>query len=283
MKILHISDLHFDSENERDNLGNNYNLNKVQDNLCQLGADLAIISGDLTSDGCVHSSSLMRAKEWIDGLGIPYIAIPGNHDLGANLWRSDEYPNLEYYEQAPFEQTNFGKVFKQSSVVSKRVGEVVVIGVVLRENDPDDALKKLENTIKDIKQPIILCGHYPLVPTRNKGILKSFGFEDFIPKTAKSLQRIINKYNQIKIYACGHVHSNTVKQITTSCWQITAGGLGPGPSTYRIYSLSNQSLQYQTLLGAGPLDFWGHSDIDSSDTLEYHLGKADERFGCISL
>lgn len=279
MNLLHISDLHFEGSKEQICPGVSRSLEKVQHELRQWDADLAVVTGDLTTNGCVQRSSLEQAKEWLDGLRIPYIAIPGNHDSGANLWRSDAHPDLEHYEPVPFEQTNFGTVFKQAAVVTRELANFLIIGLALREDDPDNALVQLNQILESTAKPIILCGHYPVVPAREEGVLERFPIKEFIPHTAESLRNIINNYGQIKMYLCGHIHINSVRKITKSCWQMSAGSLGQGASVYRLYSISNQGIHYETLFGAGPLSYWSRDDIAARDPFEYHLGTANERFG----
>src|SRR5699024_700045 len=120
-------------------------------------------------NGCLNQSSLIQARDWLNKIKIPYIVMPGNHDLGANTWKSEESPTLEYYESTHLEKTNYGSVFKHPNVVSEYRGGVVFISLVLRENDPDNTLETLEGLLKNINQPIILCGHYPVIETRKTG------------------------------------------------------------------------------------------------------------------
>jgi Icc protein len=282
MKILHISDLHYETGKEFFP-GVRENLVQVREQLQRLKADFMIVTGDLTTRGCIRKSDLQESKDWLDNLGIPYIAIPGNHDTGANEKRSKEFPDLEYYESVPFEQTNFGILFRgQSPVIMRDLGSVVIIALVLRENDPDNALALLQQMLKNITKPIILCGHYPLVKTREEGSLATFDV-DYIPATAKQLQAIVEEHRNIKLYACGHIHVNSVQRIGDACLQMSAGAIGPGPSTFRLYSITDEELIYETLLGAGPLDFWHLFDQTYHYTADYHIGTQVERFGHIQL
>ncbi|MEM9738962.1 MAG: metallophosphoesterase [Pseudomonadota bacterium] len=45
-------------------------------------ADLAIITGDLSVDGADHRDDLIAAKRRFERLPYPWLAIPGNHDIG---------------------------------------------------------------------------------------------------------------------------------------------------------------------------------------------------------
>lgn len=53
--------------------------------------DLVVHTGDLSMNGAVEEDDLAQAAEWHATLGVPYLAVPGNHDVGdvAEL-RSDQ-------------------------------------------------------------------------------------------------------------------------------------------------------------------------------------------------
>ena len=44
--------------------------------------DLLVNTGDLSMDGASHETDLATARAWHEGLGLPYRAAPGNHDVG---------------------------------------------------------------------------------------------------------------------------------------------------------------------------------------------------------
>jgi 3',5'-cyclic AMP phosphodiesterase CpdA len=72
MRIVHLSDLHFGSETgelQRD----------LMDHIRSEPADLIIVSGDFTQSGSI--AEFKKAKAFLDGLGIQYLCVPGNHDI----------------------------------------------------------------------------------------------------------------------------------------------------------------------------------------------------------
>lgn len=72
MRILHLSDLHFGTETEelqRDLIAH----------IKSTPADLAIISGDFTQIG--SNTEFERARKFMDGLEMPVLCVPGNHDI----------------------------------------------------------------------------------------------------------------------------------------------------------------------------------------------------------
>lgn len=281
MRILHISDLHVETEPERAYPGVNASLERDREILQRTAADLMIVSGDLTTHGSANPAPLKLARSWVDSIGIPYLAIPGNHDLGPEKERGLRNPEQEAYDDRPFARTNYGQIFGPDPVVQVQTPQVRVIGVGLREEDPDGALDALEETLAGNEQPVLLFGHYPVVTVRDHGTLARFGADTFITTTARRLHGIIQRDKRIALYVCGHIHVTSAVQIAPHCLQLTAGALGPGTSSYRIYEVDDAGIQYTSLLGSGPLNFWErHGDPDLPR--EYSLGAPEERQGYVT-
>ena len=53
------------------------------------GFELVIHAGDLTLDGAQEPADLDHARELLDALPIPWVVVPGNHDIGDNPGSSD--------------------------------------------------------------------------------------------------------------------------------------------------------------------------------------------------
>ncbi len=51
--------------------------------------ELVIHAGDLTLDGARNPADLKYARRMLDGLPVPWVAIPGNHDVGDNPGSSE--------------------------------------------------------------------------------------------------------------------------------------------------------------------------------------------------
>ena len=71
-RIAHISDLHFGKEDPEVVVG-------LMEDLRQRRADLVLVSGDLTQRAL--RLEFVAAGEYLRNLGIPWMAVPGNHDL----------------------------------------------------------------------------------------------------------------------------------------------------------------------------------------------------------
>ena len=73
-RILHLSDVHFGSEEPA-------LVAAVLDGIAPLAPDLIVVSGDLTQRGRLREFA--RAREFLDALRFPFLVIPGNHDIPA--------------------------------------------------------------------------------------------------------------------------------------------------------------------------------------------------------
>ena len=86
--VLHISDTHFGTEQPR-----------VVEALVALAAqqrpDLVVLSGDITQRA--RPAQFRAAKAFVDRLGAPVVAVPGNHDIALfDLWARFTRPYARY-------------------------------------------------------------------------------------------------------------------------------------------------------------------------------------------
>ncbi|MCX7276699.1 MAG: metallophosphoesterase [Burkholderiales bacterium] len=85
--LLHISDTHFGTEQA-----------PVVEALVDLARaqapDLVVLSGDNTQRG--RKDQFRAARAWVDRLGAPVLAIPGNHDIPLSLWQRLVQPYARY-------------------------------------------------------------------------------------------------------------------------------------------------------------------------------------------
>ena len=71
-RILHLSDLHFGCEHR-------HMVAPLAEALRALEADLIVVSGDLTQRA--RKSQFQAAQNFLSGLGVRVLAVPGNHDV----------------------------------------------------------------------------------------------------------------------------------------------------------------------------------------------------------
>jgi hypothetical protein len=79
MRIAHLSDLHFGHHEQAV-------ADALAADLAAAEVDLLVVSGDFTQVG--SEAEFATARGWLDALGLPFLAVPGNHDVPAiNLFR----------------------------------------------------------------------------------------------------------------------------------------------------------------------------------------------------
>lgn len=281
VRIAHLSDLHMETSPETRMPGVRKALDEGARLVRHASPDFVIVSGDLTTYGSADPAQLRAAKEWLDSLGIPYLAVPGNHDLGANAKRGALFPDTEAFHLGGWLSTSFAQVFKQPPVVIHHVGPVRLIGLALRDGDPDGALADVQRELETSHQPTIIIGHYPLIPVQSEGILATFGSDDYIPRTVQSLTALIHAYRHVFLYAAGHVHAVSVLPLFRGVVQITAGGFGPGPSQWWLYTASDTDFTFESREGAGAPTFWDRHLKDPRITADYHRNLAHGPVGTI--
>lgn len=79
MRICHLSDLHFGRHDPRI-------AEALAADVVAQAPDLVVVSGDFTQIG--SEAEFIAARQFLDGMELPYFAVPGNHDVPArNLLR----------------------------------------------------------------------------------------------------------------------------------------------------------------------------------------------------
>ena len=78
MRILQISDTHISAVHPHFMA----NVSAIWQAVAETGADLVINTGDLSMNGAIRPEDLQQAAEWHHRLPLPWLAVPGNHDVG---------------------------------------------------------------------------------------------------------------------------------------------------------------------------------------------------------
>ncbi len=211
MNIHLFSDIHFDIDDEPHYPATTDVLPELW-KLLERGRsdiDLAVLCGDLTVRGPAEISELIAFRERIDSTGIPYMAIPGNHDLAPSREFAARYPGLEDYEEKPLGRTNFARVFGEEGL--RRIieaGPFDLIGFAIRDDDPDDQLSWLERVLKR-PGPKLVFGHYPLVPAREGGFCAVWEYKRIGRIIPRLKALIAEPAHRVRAYFCGHIHINS--------------------------------------------------------------------------
>lgn len=279
VRIVHVSDLHLEAADGEQYPGLAERLARIRGIVGALGPDLVVATGDLTNRGSQRPADFRLAQQWLDALDVPYLALPGNHDLGANCARGELFPETERYEPCSFPQTGYAQAFGPEPVTRTTVGGISVFGAALREGDPDGTLDELERSLAETSGPVVIAGHYPVVPTREWSSELAFGAQGYVDRTAPRLAQIIRRNTHVVAYLCGHVHLISTRPIGTHCRQFTSGGLGPGAAALRVYEWDGASWSYGTRDVEGPQFFWERfSAVARQDPL-FSRGAPAEREG----
>ena len=91
VRIAVVSDMHWPAFDRLDTL---------YDRIVESGAEAVALTGDLIDDSIEHPEHLETVRAWLarfDARGIPWFAIPGNHDVG-------DHPGVATYSPAILER-----------------------------------------------------------------------------------------------------------------------------------------------------------------------------------
>jgi 3',5'-cyclic AMP phosphodiesterase CpdA len=102
MKIAHVSDLHFGARTSSEKL------RFLRNDLLEQSPELLVLTGDITDRGRI--SEFRWAHDFLQSLGIPYISVPGNREIGISAFWEWMFPF--------FGMRRYSKFFGQSDRVT---------------------------------------------------------------------------------------------------------------------------------------------------------------------
>lgn len=154
--------------------------------------DLVVATGDLVDEASLESYRTLRTI--LDGLGIPLVLIPGNHDDRAAL--AQTFPEHGYL-------TGIGGLacFTRDYAELRIVAFDAVIAGREHAEPSEAALEWLDQTLRAASdRPTMLIMHHPPIHT-------GIAFMDAIqPPNFGRLEQILQDHRQVKLILCGHVH-----------------------------------------------------------------------------
>ncbi|MCA0274078.1 MAG: metallophosphoesterase [Proteobacteria bacterium] len=186
-RLLHLTDLHFGSE--RADL-----VQPLHEAVVAARPDLLIVSGDLTHRA--RAGQFRRAMEFLRGLGLPFVTLPGNHDIPLfNLparflatfggWQRHVAPDL-----SPMREAGAALIFCANTADPYRWR-----GGQLR----DDDLRRIFAGLKGRKNgmvPILAC-HHPLKVPAGFRRDETHGVETALPGLVR---------DGLQVVLTGHLH-----------------------------------------------------------------------------
>jgi 3',5'-cyclic AMP phosphodiesterase CpdA len=187
-KIIHISDLHFGTEekNIADGLLRDIN---------QLSPDLVIVSGDLTQRARINQ--FKAAKEYLDKIAYKKIIVPGNHDI----------PLFDIFNRFFLPLNRYKKFITKNMSPLYKDDEIVVMGInsarsLTWKNGriSIEQIREIEKKLCTIKDSIfkIIVTHHPFIPPPgDPGI-------DLVGRSAKAL--VVIDECKVDLLLAGHIH-----------------------------------------------------------------------------
>ena len=158
--------------------------------------DLVVHTGDITIDGAHRDDHLDHGRARLGELPCPWLAIPGNHDIGdvapttmpVTAARRDAY------------EARFGPGNWSTDVGAWRIVGIDVQALVglAADDDPWQWLGEVLTT----DGPKMLCCHRPLWPAPSDG--EHAG--RYVPEPARSRLGALAASGDVRVIATGHVH-----------------------------------------------------------------------------
>lgn len=199
IRIVQVSDIHL--SRKRPYFNDNFQV--FRDLMRAAPPDLIVYSGDISFDGPDEPDDLHFAREQIDAVGVPWLAVPGNHDIG----EPSRYARLNQ-PVGPERIARWREIFGPQWW-SRDVGDWRIIGIdtsLLASDLPeeqaqngfmDDALRSRDG------KPVLLVMHLPPYtddPDDAKHTTQAVPHESRGP--------FLNRCTAagVRIIACGHLH-----------------------------------------------------------------------------
>lgn len=241
LAIIQVTDMHLFSEDSKSMFGvrTNNNFYKVIEEIRRERAaktDLFLLTGDLSQDE--SEISYRKIVDCFETFNIPVYWIPGNHD---NI----EVMNKIFNQSSIFHSVNelklqfFNILFINTKLANKDEG-------YLSAEELNSLNHRLRSTSAD--KPIIIVMHHHPIKTETPLV------DEFILQNSEDFWRIVNKYPQVKLVICGHVHGDyrlksgnvIIESAPATClqWKKGAKKLDVEKKIgYKIYTLENTAYQ----------------------------------------
>jgi len=202
MRIAHLSDLHFGHHDQQV-------ADALASDLRSAGIDLLIVSGDFTQVG--NSSEFAEARRWLDQVGLPLLAVPGNHDVPAvNLLRRFASPYRLYRrhiapELEPFLEQD-GIAFAGLNTARRMRLELNWSHGSIRDRQLHELEQRFSAASPDAVRVVI--AHHPLLQPETPGD-KPMRSVDRADEALETFSRL-----GVRLVLSGHFHMSYVRRHT---------------------------------------------------------------------
>lgn len=247
----------------------------LRSDLSELAPDFILATGDIASQQT--RAAMLKARDLMDSLGVPYYPMGGNHDFvleDSRAWfleafasrlpaprtfYSFDHKGLHFVVLDPWWMWTDDSLNPVSEAAVAEKLDKDISGA--RWALPPDQFVWLENDLKHhASTPTIIAVHYPPIPVPVR--LKFPGFKDsgYLNNGALLMERL-SAYPQVKAVFCGHAHVNYV-EYSHGIPQITTGALPEYPSEYREIQVFEDRLEVYTRSLSNP-EFAERSKVPS--------------------
>ena len=188
IRIVQITDCHLPANPEQEYRGirPHQNLATLMQKVKELEPDLLLASGDLSEDG--SSASYVALQKFVKPMGVPVLALPGNHDDAELL--AQVHPGSPVDSIKVTEHGNWQIIRLNSCLPGKPHGHISEV-----------SLKALEGVLtKDASRPRLLAIHHQPVKVGSPWIDKYRLFK------AEAFLQIIDQSPGLKAVVWGHIH-----------------------------------------------------------------------------
>lgn len=228
LRIIQVSDSHLSA----DAPSAESNWDAVVAHVSAARPDLVVHTGDISLNGAENVADLLFARTHLNRLGVPWMAIPGNHDIG-DLGETSQPVNATRRER-------YATVFGQGSwVIDVNGWRLVGIDVQTLAADlpaSERLWRWLESTLV-AEVPTVLFSHRPLRPW-NAGEIDDP--RRYLPEPARSRMQTMLDRGSVRLFASGHVHQARV---------LTSAGHVWAPSTWASIPDTSQPVIGTKLVG----------------------------------
>jgi len=174
----------------------------------ETAVELVVHVGDLTLNAVHDPSELVRARRLLDGLAVPWVAVPGNHDIGDN-----PYPGSPEGSSIDQERLDGWRRAVGPDRWSVDIGGWTLVGInaqlfasgLASEAAQRAWLVKRFASIP-VDRPTVLITHKPLSASGTE--LAAAPVYRFLPSTARRQLDELFRGHRVPLVLSGHVHQS---------------------------------------------------------------------------
>jgi 3',5'-cyclic AMP phosphodiesterase CpdA len=168
--------------------------------------DLLVHAGDLTLDGTHDGGELLHARAQLGPVGVPWLAVPGNHDVGDNPSPDGDPDDAITAGRLTRWRDEVGDDFWATRLANWRI--VGVNAQLFGSASEDEAAqgKFLEAELSGPRVPTVLVTHKPLTASEHE--LAAAPRIRFVPSPARERVAALCRDGGVEFVVSGHVHQS---------------------------------------------------------------------------